>query len=371
MNVYEELGLSSVINAAGRMTKLGVSCINDEVAAALINAAQNYVDIDELYKAAGKKISALIGCADACVTASASSGIALAVASLLCGNDLQKVQHFKKTQEEAVKKEVILLKGHNVDFGAPIDLMIETGGGCVVEAGYANRSSIEDITNLVTDKTLAIFFVKSHHCVQKNMVDVQHVIKAANQLNIPVIVDASAEEDLSVYHAMGADFVCYSGAKALSGPTSGFVACKNEKDADHMRLQYKGIGRTMKIGKENTIGLVKAVEVYQRNHGYLQAITLSELEAFTKQVNAIPGLQAEMIQDESGREIYRSKINVDESIYGMNALHLTAALKCLHPAIYIREHLANLGSIAVDPRPLNSCDELSVIEEALLQLGKR
>lgn len=68
------------------------------------------------------------------------------------------------------------------------------------------------------------------------------MIHLANRLGLPCIVDAAAEEDLKIYAAMGADFVYYSGAKAIEGPTSGFVACKTMELADHMRLQYKGIG---------------------------------------------------------------------------------------------------------------------------------
>ena len=48
---------------------------------------------------------------------------ALAVASLICGNSLQKVQHLYDILPDTPKREVILLKGQNVDFGAPIALM--------------------------------------------------------------------------------------------------------------------------------------------------------------------------------------------------------------------------------------------------------
>ncbi len=368
MNIYTENGLHGVINASGRMTKLGVSTVSDEVGKTLLEAAGNYVVIDELYEWAGKRIGELIGCEDACVTASASSGIALAVASLLCGDDLQKVHRFRETVETTEKREVILLKGHNVDFGAPIDSMIEVGGGKVVEVGYANGSKIEDITHAVNERTCAIFFVKSHHCVQKEMVDVETVIKKANELNIPCIVDAAAEEDLSKYVQMGADYVCYSGAKALSGPTSGFVACKHSEAAKAMRLQYKGIGRVMKIGKENTMGLVKAIEIYQRNHGYVPTVTLDDLKAFTEQCNTIHGLSAEIIQDEAGRAIYRSKLTIHAD-YGMNAKQLVQKLQEHDPAIYTRDYQANIGSIAIDPRPLRNKGELDTIYEVLRKLS--
>lgn len=363
-------GLSGVINASGRMTKLGVSTVSKEVGDTLLQAAGNYVVIDDLYCWAGKKIGDFIGCEDACVTASASSGIALSVASLICGNNLQKVHRFRETVEKSEKREIILLKGHNVDFGAPLDSMIEVGGGKVVEVGYANGSKIEDITHAVSDKTLAIFFVKSHHCVQKDMVDIQTVIEAANQLNIPCIVDASAEEDLSKYVKMGADFVCYSGAKALSGPTSGFVACRHKKDADNMRLQYKGIGRVMKIGKENCMGLVKAIEIYQKNNGYVPAVSLEQLKAFSDKTAQISGLKTQIVQDEAGREIYRCKITVDEKEFGMNAKEMVSAFLKHDPQIYTRDYQANIGSIAIDPRPLISVEELDMIYETLKELKK-
>lgn len=370
MNIYTENGLHGVINASGRMTKLGVSTVSEEVGRTLLEGAGNYVVIDELLEWAGKKIGEYIGCEDACVTSSASSGIALSVASLICGNDLQKVHRFRETVENTKKREVILLKGHNVDFGAPIDSMIEIGGGKVVEVGYANGSKIEDITHAVNENTCAIFFVKSHHCVQKDMVDVKTVIETANELNIPCIVDAAAEEDLSKYVQKGADFVCYSGAKALSGPTSGFVACRSSKDAANMRLQYKGIGRVMKIGKENTMGLVKAIEIYQRNHGYVPTVTYEDLKAFSEKCNEIKGITTSIIQDEAGRAIYRSKININEAEYGMNAKELVKKLQEHDPAIYTRDYQANIGSIAIDPRPLKNKEELDTIFEVLKKLGK-
>ncbi|MEG0958270.1 MAG: DgaE family pyridoxal phosphate-dependent ammonia lyase [Erysipelotrichaceae bacterium] len=366
MNTYKDCGLTEIINASGRMTKLGVSTISDEVANALVNAGQNYVLIDELYRWSGIQIANLIGCNDVCVTSSASAAISLSISSLICGNNLYKVQHFYDVCKNTKKREVIILKGHNVDFGAPIDLMIQSGGGIVKEQGYANGSTVNDIEDAINENTLAILFVKSHHCVQKNMVELSEVIEVAKRNNIPCIVDAAAEEDLSVYNKMGADVVCYSGAKAISGPTSGFAACNNTQFADAMRLQFKGIGRIMKIGKENCFGLVKAIEIYQKNHGYKSIITKEELCEFSKKINTIIGLKATIIQDEAGREIFRCKINIDEISYGINGLELVNCLKNNKPSIYTRDYQANLNSIAIDPRPLKSTNELDEIYNALI-----
>ncbi len=291
------------------MTKLGVSTISKGVGETLVDAASNYILIDSLYEFAGKKIGGMIGCEDACVTSSASAGIALSVASLLCKDNLSMVHHLFDELPQISRREVVLLKGHNVDFGAPVAEMIQLGGGKVVEVGYANGSRLEDIEHAVNENTLAVFFVKSHHCVQKDMVDVQDVVKLANRLHVPCIIDAAAEEDLSRYMAMGADMVCYSGAKAIEGPTSGFVACKT-----------------------------------------------TELAA--------------LIQDEAGREIYRAKITFHKETYGYSAKEMISRLQEGEYAVYTRDYQANIGSLAIDPRPLNSLDKLEYIYKRISEIGK-
>lgn len=364
MDIYKELGITSVINASGRMTKLGVSCISDEVKQAMDAAASHYVVMDELMEAAGRKLAHYIGCEDVCVTSSASSGIALAIASLICGNDLQSVQQFHKTVLRTDKREVVLLKGHNVDFGAPIDLMIHTGGGIAVETGYANASCLEDIRHAVNAQTLAILYVKSHHCVQKNMVDAAQVIALAKQLQLPCIIDAAAEEELSRYIRLGADFVCYSGAKAIPGPTSGFVACRKKADASAMRLQYRGIGRVMKVGKEHIAGLVKAVELYTENGGYRPVINREELQSFCDHVAEIPGLKAALIHDEAGRDIIRCRIQVLDE-YGCSAAELASYMKTCETPVYTRDYRVLEGFLDIDPRPLNNSMELQTIWQVL------
>lgn len=368
-NIYSRNGMQTVINASGRMTKLGVSTISPVVGEVLLEAASNYVVMDDLLRFAGKKIGNMIGVEDACITSSASAGMALVTASLICGNNIQKVQHLFDILPITTKREVILLKGHNVDFGAPIAEMIQLGGGKVIEVGFANTSDLSDIRNAVSENTLAIFFIKSHHCVQKDMVNIKEVIEFADSINIPCVVDAAAEEDLSVYAKMGADFVCYSGAKAVEGPTSGFVVCKTHESADNMRLQYKGIGRAMKIGKECIMGLVAAVEEYLAGK-HVPVVSKQDIEAFVAEINKIKGCSSSIIKDEAGRTIYRAKISFDEQLYGMHAKEVAAQLQMGSTAIYTRDYQANTGSIAIDPRPLNNIEELNTIYERIEQISK-
>ena len=350
-----------MINASGRMTKL--------VGEALLDAAGNYVLIDSLFEFAEKRIGELIGAKDACVTNSASAGISLSVASLICGNDITKVHNLYEVINRTQRREVIMLKGHNVDYGAPVAEMVQLAGGRIVEAGFANGSKIEDIAGAVNENTLAILFVKSHHCVQKEMVGAEEVVAFANEKGIPCIIDAAAEVDLGKYIAMGADFVCYSGAKAIQGPTSGFVACKTEELARNMRLQYKGIGRAMKIGKEGVMGLVRAIEEYLAGQR-ADAVGKADMEGFTERIGKVPGCTAALIQDEAGREIYRTKITFDPDVYGWTAKDVVKKLQEGDTAVYTRDYQANLGSIAIDPRPLVNKEELAFIENRIIEIGK-
>lgn len=104
--------------------------------------------------------------------------------------------------------------------------MIELGGGEVVEAGYANMCSPEHVEMMITEQTVAIFYVKSHHAVQKSMLTISEALEIAHKHNLPLILDAAAEEDLKKYVVMGVDIVIYSGAKAFSGPSSALVLGK-------------------------------------------------------------------------------------------------------------------------------------------------
>ena len=163
--------------------------------------------------------------------------------------------------EKIQRREIILPKGHNVDYGTPVEVMVQQGGGQVVEAGYANMCSVDHIAQMISPQTAAILYIKSHHTVQKSMLSVKEAAQVAKQSGIPLIVDAAAEEDLFRYIQEGADLVIYSGAKALSGPSAGLVIGRKEL-IEWVRLQSKGIGRSMKIGKENMMGLTQAVEEY-------------------------------------------------------------------------------------------------------------
>src|SRR5438046_6595822 len=59
-NVYEELGVTTVINGQGTMTVLGGSLMRPEVEAVMALAGRHFVSVPELEVAAGKRIAEML-----------------------------------------------------------------------------------------------------------------------------------------------------------------------------------------------------------------------------------------------------------------------------------------------------------------------
>ncbi len=348
MSIFAAFGLRKVINASGKMTALGASAVSDEVAEALKQAAQDYVDIDEMMEFAGSVIAEYTGAEDGCPTCGAAAGIAISTASVITGKNLSLIE--RMPDSEGLKNEVIIQKGQQVHFGASIAQMVRIGGGKVVEVGNANNVESDHIEQAITDKTAALLYIKSHHAVQKGMQSIETMMKIAKEHNVPFIIDAAAEEDFKKYIHMGADIVIYSGGKALEGPTSGFI-CGKKEWMEACRKQYKGIGRPMKIGKEGVAGLIAALKQYP----FKQDNAEEQIERMTKlndSLAEVEGLTCSIKQDEAGRAIYRAQIQVDASKTGITAADLLHRLESGNPAIFLRHHYVNVGILSVDPRPL-------------------
>lgn len=359
MSVYQNIGLKKVINASGRMTILGVSTLSDEVAQAAMAGGQSYVVIEDLINRAGEIISTYTGAEDSCPTVCASAAIAMSIAGLISKGKKSIVDRLPDSS--GLANEILLQKGHSVEFGAQIPTMIRLGGGVPVEAGAANEVLPEDVEEAITDKTVALLYVKSHHCIQKGMLDLPVMVEIAHRHNLPIMVDAASEEDFKKYIAMGADLVFYSGAKALEATTSGFVTGKKEY-INYIKKQYRGIGRAMKIGKEGIMGLLKALERYDNKDKEKEVSrNIAIVEYLCNEINQINGLKAEMIQDEAGRAIYRARVTLEKGFNAKNMTEINTALRAGDPTIYCRAEFLNLGIIDFDPRPLIEGDKELIV----------
>ncbi|NBD24608.1 DgaE family pyridoxal phosphate-dependent ammonia lyase [Paenibacillus glycinis] len=352
--LHAKYGLKRVVNASGRMSILGVSAPTDGVMAAMRTGGQSYVEMADLVDKSGAYAAKLLHAEDAVVVNSASSGIAVTVAAVVTRGDERA--SLKLHQELPEQNEIILFKGHNVQYGAPVETMVALGGGKLVEVGYANEGRKEHLEMAINARTAAILFVQSHHCVQKNMIKVVDAWEVARRRGVPLIVDAAAEEDLRKYTACS-DLVIFSGSKAIEGPTSGIVAGKAAY-VGWVKTQLHGIGRSMKVGKESIFGLLQALDEYfvKADKSGEERAALAALD----ELNALPGVSVSLVQDEAGRAIYRGRVKIDEAAAGLSARAVNDGLRGGDIAVYTRDYGLAQGYFDLDPRSLQG-DDLRVI----------
>lgn len=360
MNLYEKYQVSQVINASGKMTILGGSRVQDDIIEQCALGAGNFFEVKELLDKTGEYIANLLDIESAYIVNSASGGIAQAISAAICRDDYHKIMNLYDPSYE--KREVVICKGHNVNYGTAIEVTMRLGGAKVVEAGYANECTLESLEGCMNENTAALLYVKSHHCVQKGMPSPEDFINLGHQYGLPVIVDAAAEGDLVKYYHMGAECVIYSGTKALCGPTSGLVVGKKDY-IELIKKQYAGIGRIMKIGKENIIGLTYAIEKYMQTPELTLQQQMERLKPFNDLLNQLDGVSAKSVQDGAGRPIIRSEITFTKK----DAKQISALLKSGDIHIYTRDYKANLGQIEIDIRDVND-EELMMIYRRIQEL---
>lgn len=358
-DVYSKYNLKKVINASGRMTILGVSTPRPQVTETVAHGLNEYFEMKDLVDKTGQYIAKLLNAENAAVISCASAGIVQSVAAFIVKDD-KELLYDLHSSDKYVPREIILPKGHNVNFGAPVGTMVSLGGGVVVEAGYANECKPEHIEAMINADTAAILYVKSHHCVQKSILSVSETAAIAKKHGIPLIVDAAAEEDLQAYYNMGADIVIYSGAKAIEGPTSGLVVGRHQA-IEWVKQQSNGIGRPMKVGKEGILGLTKAIELYMTEPaGETGQQMVDKMTPFINQLNALNGISAKVVWDGAGRDIARAEISFDEKMIGKSAVEMVKLMKQGDTAVYFREYKANEGKVDADVRSV-SAEQLDVI----------
>lgn len=366
-SIYEKYQLKHVINASGRMTALGVSTPTPEVVERVTYGLNHYFEIKDLVNKTGAYIAHLLNVEDAVVVSCASAGIAQAVAAVIVRDDDDLLLNLHSSSK-VIPREIVLPKGHNVNFGAPVDTVVTLGGGKVIEAGFANECSAAQLSAKITSQTAAILYVKSHHSVQKSMLSVSEAAAVARQHNVPLIVDAAAEEDLTSYYQAGADLVIYSGAKAIEGPTSGLVIGKKTY-VEWVKRQSQGIGRAMKVGKEGILGLALAIEQYLTATKETGTEMVDRMSGFIEELNAIPAISARVVWDSAGRDIARAEISFDEKMIGKTTYQIMHELKQGDTAIYFREYKANEGKVEADIRSVSN-EQLNVIAEHIRLLVK-
>jgi len=343
--IFKRLGLRRVINAAGPETTLGGSVLDPQVVEAMNEIAGSFVNMDELHKRAGEIIAEIVGAEAAFVTSGCAAALVLATAACITGKDPAKMAQLPNTA--GLKNEVIIQKGHR----NPFDSAYREAGAKLVEVGSPFARASSEIEAAIGEKTAAITYVVMWGDVGK--LSIEDVLKVAKSRDIPMIVDGAwlvpPLERLRRVASLGVDLIACSGGKLIGGPNdTGFVCGRNDL-VEACKMQgcpHFGIGRPMKVSKEQIVGLVAAVELYaKKDHQTEQRVWESILKYVMEQLVDVPYIETRMVAAEErplGLDmppIPLLFITINEEALGKTVWDVIRALKVGDPSIYTVEYI--------------------------------
>jgi L-seryl-tRNA(Ser) seleniumtransferase len=387
-DIYRRLGVRTVINAAGTQTSAGGTLMDPEVLEAMTEASRHFVRIAELQEAAGRVIADVTGAEAGYVTSGASAGITLAVAAAVVGMDIAKMDRLPDTT--GMKNEVVVQRAHRNDY----DHAARVAGVTLVEVGtlgFPGRGGTSpwQIESAINERTAAVLCPIMD---SPGTVPLPVVCQIAHRRGIPVVVDAAAAlppvSNLRRFVAEGADAVIFSGGKAIGGPqASGIVAGRRaivesialqHQDMDvypdtwALRQRYlesgaiagaphQGLGRGFKVGKEEIVGLIVALQRYvARDHAAEQARWRRTAEWIAAELDGVDHLRIELFTDPN-RPIPQVRLHLDEPALGLTAFALVNRLADGEPNVLVAEGFAYRGTIGVNPMTLREGDAEIVV----------
>ncbi|MCH8828799.1 MAG: aminotransferase class V-fold PLP-dependent enzyme, partial [Planctomycetes bacterium] len=348
MDLHQKYGLTRVINACGKMTKLCGAIVLPPIADVARESMNHFFDLAELQAAAGRVIAGASGAESGCVTACTAAGITLSVAACMTGADLARV--LQLPDAHGMPRRVIIQQGHCVNYGAPITQAIRLAGAVPVEVGSVNQCRAEEIRHAINGGDVAaVVAVESHHTVRDGWVRLPELTHLAHDAGVPVIVDAAAQDQrLKELIGYGCDLVITSAHKYLCSTTGGVVAGRRDL-IEAVDLQNRGIGRGMKAGKEAILGAMAALE-YRMDQD-LAAWTAEQdrkVQLILDGLSDVPGLALSVDADPNGCPFSRARLTPDAKQTGHSAMSLTSALAEGNPTVVARAHHAQDGYIHLD-----------------------
>jgi uncharacterized pyridoxal phosphate-dependent enzyme len=362
-NVYDELGVTTVINGQGTMTTLGGSLIRPEVEAVMAQATKHFVSIPQLEVAAGKKIAEMLKLPEgyaALVTSGAAGAIQSGLAGILTGKNEQFIQQLPDLT--GMKSEVIIQKSHR----NPFDHQLRATGVKLIEV-----ETRDELLKAINQRTAMMHFTNFANAAGEIKVDEWQKIAAQNQ--IPSFIDAAADappvSHLWDYARMGYDLVAFSGGKALRGPQcAGLLLGKKEliECALLNNSPYEDtLGRGQKVGKEEIVGMVKAVELYlNEDHEALTQEWWKRLDSISQQITKVEGVTTAYFVPDIANHVPHMQINWDPRRISLAPRAAADALRKSKPSIVVESTEIGLAMNSFMLQP----GEERIIAEQLVQL---
>jgi D-glucosaminate-6-phosphate ammonia-lyase len=396
MGFYDDLGVPTVINASGTLTRLGGSRMAPETLAAMAEAAASFVPMDALQARAGEIIAEITGAEAGYVVSGAAAGLSLGVAACVAGMDVGAMDRLPDTT--SMKNEVVVQRGHRNAY----DHAIRAVGVRLIEVGYlgypgAGGTHPWQIAEAITERTAA---VACPILDTPGTVALPEVCHIAHARGVPVVVDAAAElpprSNLRRFIAEGADLVVFSGGKAIAGPqASGILAGRADLIAsvalqhqdmdvrpqtwswrpllDARRLAgvpHQGFGRSMKVGREEIAGLLTALRRYAAGSDDDDLERWQRLlDPIEQAVAGVPGVYIRR-HVPSGKPVPSLRLELRVAVAGDRAYDLINRLLAGDPAIAVDQSHAEHGRIIVNPMGLTEDEAVTVARRLREELSR-
>ncbi len=289
-HIYQSIGLEPVINCRGTFTIIGASVELPEVRAAMEAASKYFVQFDELAEAVGKRLAELTGAEWGMVSAGCAAGLKHVAAACVAGGNPEKLLRIPDLTG-LDKTEVVCPRSSRSVY----DHAIRNIGVKMI-----NVDSIEELEQALNPRTAMIYM--SAGGPPNSPMSLENVAKIAKPKGIPILVDAAAENLTipNVHLEKGATVVAYSGGKAICGPQcAGLLLGRKDllQSAWQASAPHHGPGRDNKVGREETLGMVAAVEAWtKRDHQAEFNKWLSYLDTISKRVSQIDGVKTAVRQ---------------------------------------------------------------------------
>ena len=340
--IYARLGIRPVINGVGVVTHLGGSLMPPEVVDAMEQAARHFVSLAELQKKVGARIADLLGAPAAMVTCGCASAITLGTAACVAMGDPEKLRRLPDTT--GMKNEIVQQKSHRGGYEQQM-LLIGTKINWV--------ETREELDRAITDRTAMLFFYNEME--PEGQIKREEWIRVGKQRGVPTFNDAASDtppvERLSQYIREGFDLVAFSGGKALMGPQcSGLLMGRRDliEAAIPASSPYASIGRGMKVGKEEMVGLLAAVERYQKvdHEAEFKELDL-RVSYMIKTLSKIPGLNADRHLPPIANHVPHLSLTWTEGAFKFDAGEVVRQLMQGDPSIAISRRGERLLHVSV------------------------
>ncbi len=328
-NIYQSFGVRPLINCRGTLTVISGSLELPEVRAAVDAAGQHHVVLDELMEAAARRLAEITGAEWALIAAGCAAGMAHTTAACVTGGNPDLHVRIPDLTGFA-KDEVVIPKASRNEY----DQAIRSVGVRIIEVGDAVEYEA------ALGPKVAMVYIMSGNRMETGPLTYDQVYGIAKKKNIPVFTDAAAEM-LTVpntYLQRGSTFVGYSGGKCLRGPQcAGLVLGRKDllQAAWVASAPHHGHGRAMKIGKEEIVGMLAAVEMWvQRDHQKEDEMWTQWMQTIADRVMKIDGVTAAVRQPRGlGNHSPGLAINWDPAKLGISGEEVTNILWTTEPRV--------------------------------------